>query len=139
MLIEDTGSGTSLVQDLRMAASRQRNMPRPLGIKPKDDKITRMAAQTAKIEGGQVFIPESAPWLHDFQLEVLAFPNGRHDDQVDSMAQFLRWIAKRQYRDGPRERPKSKRRPRGWPRPQGRHRPRRRSISGLYYRSGYLR
>ena len=31
-----------------------------------------------------MFLPESAPWLKDFQNELLAFPNGRHDDQVDS-------------------------------------------------------
>ena len=24
------------------------------------------------------------------------FPNGKHDDQVDSMSQFLNWIDKRQ-------------------------------------------
>jgi predicted phage terminase large subunit-like protein len=137
VLIEDAVSGTPLVQDLRMEASRQRNFPCPIGIRPRGDKVTRMAAQTAKIEAGQVLIPDSAPWLHDFQLEVLAFPNGRHDDQVDSMAQFLRWIAKRQFRNEPRERPDPVR-PAGGPRPQGRSRSRRRGISGLYYRSGYL-
>lgn len=137
VLIEDAGSGTLLVQDLRMAASRQRNIPRPIAIRPRGDKVTRMAAQTAKIEAGQVLIPESAPWLHDFQLEVLAFPNGRHDDQVDSMAQFLRWIARRQYRDGPRERPDPVR-PLGRPRSPGRRRSGRRPISGLYYWSGFL-
>ena len=30
-----------------------------------------------------MFLPESAPWLKDFQNELLAFPNGRHDDQVE--------------------------------------------------------
>ena len=32
-----------------------------------------------------------APWLACFMNELLAFPNGRHDDQVDSVSQFLKW------------------------------------------------
>jgi hypothetical protein len=27
----------------------------------------------------------------EFLYELLAFPHGRHDDQVDSVSQFLRW------------------------------------------------
>ncbi len=54
-----------------------------------------MAARAALIEAGQVHLPEEAPWLADFQAEVMAFPHGRHDDQVDSMAQFLNWIEER--------------------------------------------
>ena len=69
------------------------------------DKITRMDAQTAKIEAGHVLIPERATWLADFETEILAFPHGRHDDQIDSMSQFLNWIAFRQYRQRPRQRP----------------------------------
>ena len=32
----------------------------------------------------QVVIPEVAAWLSEFEREITAFPNGRHDDQVDS-------------------------------------------------------
>jgi hypothetical protein len=32
-----------------------------------------------------------APWLADFLHEIVAFPNGKYDDQVDSTAQFLDW------------------------------------------------
>ena len=42
-----------------------------------------MWAQSAKIEAGYVLLPERAPWLQDFQTEILRFPYGRHDDQVD--------------------------------------------------------
>ncbi len=38
-----------------------------------------------------MLLPEAAPWLDDFELEVLAFPYGRYDDQVDSLSQFLTW------------------------------------------------
>ncbi len=39
-------------------------------------------------------LAERAPWLQDFQTEILQFPHGRHDDQVDSLSQFLMWITK---------------------------------------------
>jgi len=42
-----------------------------------------------------VFLPTKAPWLDDFETEVMAFPNGAHDDQVDSMAQALDWVSRR--------------------------------------------
>jgi len=29
--------------------------------------------------------------LAAFQAEIMAFPNGRFDDQVDSLSQFLGW------------------------------------------------
>ena len=45
------------------------------------------------IEGGRIAIPANAAWLADFQREVTLFPVGKHDDQVDSLSQFLKWIA----------------------------------------------
>jgi hypothetical protein len=52
----------------------------------------RLHAQTAIIENGFVHIPESAPWLAEYLHEMTVFPNGKHDDQVDSTAQFLDWF-----------------------------------------------
>lgn len=91
VLIEKAGFGFSLLQDLRNDPPR--GMPAPIGIVPKGDKQDRLAAQSAKIEGGQVLLPGEAPWLADFLSEILAFPNGRHDDQVDSLSQFLYWAS----------------------------------------------
>ncbi len=96
VLIEDKSSGTHLIQDLRHEGKL-----RPIAIKVDDDKITRMSAQSAKIEAGYVYLPEQAPWLADFMTELLQFPYGRHDDQVDSVSQFLNW-ATRPRDHGPR-------------------------------------
>jgi phage terminase large subunit-like protein len=49
-------------------------------------------AQTAMIENGFVHVPERAPWLAPYLAELTAFPNGKHDDQVDSTAQMLDWF-----------------------------------------------
>ena len=54
-----------------------------------------MSTESAQIEAGHVFLPRSAAWLGDFQAELLQFPHGQHDDQVDSMSQFLAWVRKR--------------------------------------------
>jgi predicted phage terminase large subunit-like protein len=89
VLVEDKGSGTHLIQDLR-----RDGIIHPIGILPEGDKVTRMAAQTAKIEAGQVLLPAEASWLSDFQTELLQFPNGRHDDQIDSLSQFLAWVTR---------------------------------------------
>jgi hypothetical protein len=60
--------------------------------KPECDKIMRLHAQTAMIENGFVHIPEMAPWLAEYLHEMTVFPKGKHDDQVDSTAQFLDWF-----------------------------------------------
>ena len=52
----------------------------------------RLHAQTAMIENGFVQIPETAPWLAEYLHEISVFPKGKHDDQVDSTAQFLDWF-----------------------------------------------
>jgi len=89
VLIEKAGPGEHLVQEL--AADRTPGFPRPIGIRPKGDKVERLEAQTPRLEDGRVLVPTEAPWLAAFLEELLAFPLGRHDDQVDSVSQFLRW------------------------------------------------
>jgi predicted phage terminase large subunit-like protein len=88
LIIEDAGSGTSLIQDLK-----EQNIA-VIPIKPEGDKVLRVSAQSAKIEAGAVHLPQKALWLDDLRNEVLAFPHGRHDDQVDSIAQALNWISR---------------------------------------------
>ena len=95
ILIEDAGISQPLIQALRQDSSP--GVPKPIPIRPDGDKLVRMEAQTAKIEAGQVLLPEDAPWLGDLLDELLAFPKGRHDDQVDSVSQFLNWASRRQH------------------------------------------
>ena len=71
-------------------------------MRPIGDKITRMSAQSAKIESGGVYLPLLATWLKDFRTEVLAFPHGAHDDQVDSVSQALSYPFDRVPRHRPR-------------------------------------
>lgn len=52
--------------------------------------MQRLSLQSAKIEAGQVRTPKSAPWLDQFLTEMAEAPNGRYDDQLDSVSQMLR-------------------------------------------------
>ncbi len=88
LLIEDKGSGTALIQQLRAESN---GITYPTAFIPKDDKLTRLHAQSAWIEAGHIWLPEQAPWLEDLRIEIASFPQGRNDDQVDSMSQFLSW------------------------------------------------
>ncbi len=86
ILVEDKGSGTSLIQDL------QRDGIPVIAIKPEGDKVTRLFANQAQFESGAVYFPQNAVWMPDLIIELLGFPKVRHDDQADSIAQALTWI-----------------------------------------------
>jgi predicted phage terminase large subunit-like protein len=90
VVVEMANTGYALCQEFR-----DERRGRLVGYKPLDDKETRFAVQMDKIERGMILIPRGADWLPDFKRELLAFPNGRYDDQVDSTAQFLDWIGRR--------------------------------------------
>ncbi|WP_421738379.1 phage terminase large subunit [Caulobacter sp.] len=96
ILIEDAGSGRPLLQELRYEAvvrpkSREPLTWRVYGYQPREDKTTRFAAQAAKLAAGRAMFPKDAPWLEPLRKEMTGFPNARHDDQVDSISQFLDW------------------------------------------------
>jgi predicted phage terminase large subunit-like protein len=89
VLIEDKASGTQLIQELIADGCH-----RVTRYKPECDKIMRLHAQTAIIENGFVHLPDAASWLAEYLHEMTVFPKGKHDDQVDSTAQFLDWFKK---------------------------------------------
>jgi predicted phage terminase large subunit-like protein len=84
LVIEDSNISYGLIQSLR-----ERNI-NVVDYKPKGDKQERLISQIDLFEGGSVRLPRDAPWLEAFVSELLSFP-GRHDDQVDALAQGLAW------------------------------------------------
>lgn len=79
MGIEDKVSGTGLIQALK-----RKSIP-VSPIERDRDKYTRALDVVPSIASGLVSIPKIAPWRKDFMSEVLSFPDGSHDDQVDPM------------------------------------------------------
>jgi predicted phage terminase large subunit-like protein len=55
-------------------------------VYPDKDKVTRAGVAGALYRGGKVYHRARAPWLLAFEAELLAFPAGEHDDQVDTIA-----------------------------------------------------
>lgn len=56
------------------------------------DKPTRARSIQARMSMGKVFLPRNASWLAEFERELLRFPNGKHDDQVDVLSLFGRML-----------------------------------------------
>jgi predicted phage terminase large subunit-like protein len=83
LLIEESPISLGLIQALR------ENNINVVTVKPTNDKVSRVISQSALLEGGSVLFPERAEWLDDFIGELLSFPGGRHDDQVDALVQGL--------------------------------------------------
>jgi predicted phage terminase large subunit-like protein len=86
VLIEDKGSGTGLLQELRVSG-----FGKGRAFMPKGDKAMRLATATPIFEEGRVLLPASAPWRDSYVDELCGFPGLTHDDQVDSTSQFLAW------------------------------------------------
>jgi predicted phage terminase large subunit-like protein len=96
VLIEAAASGSPLVADLRQLAAE--GVPSPIPILPLGSKVERFSVQSHRIEAGDVYLPERALWRGDFLAEVLSFPFGRYDDQVDALSQLLAWVDRDQKR-----------------------------------------
>jgi predicted phage terminase large subunit-like protein len=89
-LIEDTANGPSVIETL------QRTIPGIIAVTPEGGKIARANSTSYLWEAGNVYLPldDYAPWVPLYVAELLAFPRGRHDDQVDATTQALIYLAK---------------------------------------------
>ena len=56
----------------------------------------RLSNESGAYEGGLVRHPRhrNAPWITDFEAELVSVPNAPHDDRADSVSQFLKWAKK---------------------------------------------
>jgi predicted phage terminase large subunit-like protein len=84
IMIEDASTGIALAQELRQAGTYA---VRPIPVER--DKIGRLYVQQSKFEAGLVLFPKGAKFLPELEIELLTFPQGKTDDQVDSISQAL--------------------------------------------------
>lgn len=84
LIVEAVGAGRGVYDHLL-----RQNRIGMRANQPRTSKVERMSNQSPKVEGGHVRLQQSAPWRELFLAEVAAFPNGKFDDQVDSMSQAL--------------------------------------------------
>ena len=84
MVIEAKATGTPLTDELRRAGIPIMNYTPSKGR----DKVTRMHTVAPLFEAGMVWAPEKH-FAEEVIDECMAFPNGEHDDYVDSMTMAL--------------------------------------------------
>lgn len=90
LLIEDNGSGTSLIQIF------EEHGIWAIGIKPVGSKEDRVLRNLAPFETGRFYVSAHMSLLAEYQRELLSFPKGKHDDMVDATIQILEyWKEKR--------------------------------------------
>lgn len=51
------------------------------------------------IEAGRVWLPREAHYLPCLENEIVNFPNGKYDDQVDTISQVLQWLKEEERRN----------------------------------------
>lgn len=89
-LIEDKANGPAVIASLRQQIGGI------IAVTPHDSKVGRAQAVSPLIEAGNVYVPLGKAG-DDFIEELVAFPYGVNDDQVDQATQYLsRHIKKRQ-------------------------------------------
>lgn len=84
-LVEEKANGAAIISTLKKQVTGL------IPINPTESKEARASAIATLWEAHNVYIPspEICPWVQDFTAELLSFPAGVHDDQVDSMTQAL--------------------------------------------------
>lgn len=87
-LVEEKANGAAVMSQLRSTVGGF------VPIVPKESKEARAFSVTPLWESGNVFLPpHEVDWVdRDFLPELLTFPAGAHDDQVDAHDQALNYL-----------------------------------------------
>lgn len=103
VLVEEKGSGITLLQDLKFA-----KVPCH-GYNPgRDDKIVRANGAATYMHAGRFYVLESktnpgqpVAWAEEFLSQLFSFPNAMHDDHVDTFSQAIIYFRDKRMVDAP--------------------------------------
>lgn len=82
--IEPKASGKSIVQQLKKETGLNVLEDKP----PAQDKVSRVNSVSAVIESGRVYLKDGR-YIDNFLNQCSSFPNGAHDDMVDTLTMAL--------------------------------------------------
>ena len=91
-LIEDAANGPAIIDHLRHIIGGI------IAVTPEGGKMARAQAAQPWVEAGNVYLPNPAPngrrrpdrdWVEDFHYQLIIFPHGQHDDDVDAFTQLV--------------------------------------------------
>jgi len=91
VLIEDAANGPAVIETLRTEIAGV------LAVPPQGGKIARAYAVQPQQEAGNVWLPDPsiAPWVHEYLMELSAYPGAPNDDETDATTQALVWFGLR--------------------------------------------
>lgn len=100
LIVEDKASGQSAIQVWKRPyiVSPESRLPAlpvvPHKISAGESKTARAEGVSGYVRGGMVSIPTYAPWLDAWLGEHNSFPQGAHDDMVDTTSMALARLAR---------------------------------------------
>lgn len=89
---EDGQIWKALQSTYTRVCQEKRHYPAYEILKPLTDKLVRAQPLRGRMQAGKVHFPKSAPWVTTLKNELLKFPGGKNDDQVDALAWAIRLI-----------------------------------------------
>jgi predicted phage terminase large subunit-like protein len=100
VLVVDKGAGTQYIQ---VRKEKPKGFPViPMSTMNKSKEF-RFDGVTPMFAAGRVLFPEAGnDWIADLEHELLVFPNGKNDDYVDSVSQYLAYSRKGNVKRGSR-------------------------------------
>lgn len=69
------------------------------------NKAARAQPIRGRMENGKILFPRDAAWLASLETELLQFPAGQHDDQVDALSLIGRMLARMRAGEAPKTEP----------------------------------
>lgn len=94
IVIDGTGVGLGIYQDLGRKGYRHVFRAFETANHQQTKKIERFGKALLHMHDGKVQFPKSAPYLDSLFAELAAFPNGKYDDQVDSVTQLVAYTGR---------------------------------------------
>lgn len=90
--VEKKANGAAIISALKLEFSGI------IAVNPQGSKEVRAEAVSPQFESGNVWLPDPsiAPWIGDYIEELVIFPNGAYDDQVDVTSQALMKLARKE-------------------------------------------
>ena len=85
LAVEDKANGPAIIQTLKAEAVDFMIHE----VEPMGGKVPRANAAAVEFKKGRVFFPRWAPWLAKYKKQLLQFPSGAFDDQVDQTSQAI--------------------------------------------------
>ncbi|MFI3254442.1 MAG: phage terminase large subunit [Eubacteriales bacterium] len=85
-VIEDKANGPAIIDFLK------RDVPGMVAFSPRGSKEDRALSVAPYFEAGNVYFPETAPWVAELVEDLVKFPSGVYKDTVDALVQGILYL-----------------------------------------------